>query len=232
MGKVVGKFLTSAISVLILLSGFSCQPQQMPQKDKPMVPALDTIVFIGFRPALPPSQTPGLVRSPISGAVFSAEPVPEEVAHGLSESLFEKLTRTDGQNWVPPREAAAAFSQLASSDPTLTDRDIYVRIGKLLSAEAVLGGHVYRWRERDGTEYAASLPASVAFDLYLMTSGDGVILWQDRFDKRQISLSENLLDIQTFFKAKGRWMTAGQLAEIGLVDFAEGFSSRAGKGKE
>lgn len=223
MGKVSNKHLTSAILVLIILIGSSCQLQRVPQEDKPVVPALDTIVLIGFRPALSPSQASGLMRSPISGAVFSAEPVSEEVADGLSDSLFEMLTKKDGQKWVPPREAAAAFSRLASSNPTLTDRDIYVRIGETLSAEGVLGGHVFRWREREGTDYAASRPASVAFDLYLMSAGDGAILWKARFDKTQISLSENLLDIQTFVKAKGRWMTAGELAEIGLTEVVETF---------
>jgi hypothetical protein len=223
MRKVCDKLLTSAIVVLIVLVGSSCQLQQVPQKDKPVVPALDTIVLIGFRRALSPSQASGLMRSPISGAVFSAEPVSEEVADGLSDSLFEMLTKKDGQKWVPPREAAAAFSRIASSNPTLTDRDIYVRIGETLSAEGVLGGHVFRWREREGTDYAASRPASVAFDLYLMSAGDGVILWKARFDKTQISLSENLLDIQTFVKAKGRWMTAGELAEIGLTEVVDAF---------
>jgi len=223
MGKVGDNLLTSAILVLIVLIWSSCQLQQTPKEGKPVVPAMDTIVFIGFRSALTPSHTAGLMRSPISGAVFSAEPVSEEVASGLSDSLFEKLTKKDGPKWLPPREAAAAFSELASSNPTLTDRDIYVQIGKALSADGVLGGHLYRWREREGTDYAASRPASVAFDLYLMSAGDGVILWKARFDKTQISLSENLFDIQTFLKAKGRWMTAGELADIGLTEIVETF---------
>jgi hypothetical protein len=225
MVKVGDKLLASAILVLTVLIGFSCQLQQVPKEDKPVVPSLDTIVVIGFRPGLPSAQTPGLMRSPISGAVFSAEPVSEELANGLSESLFELLTKKDNQKWVPPREAASAFSSLASSNPTLTDREIYVRIGKALSAEGVLGGHVYRWREREGTDYAASRPASVAFDLYLMSVGDGAILWKAKFDKTQISLSENLLDIQTFFKAKGKWMTAGELANLGLTEIVEAFPS-------
>jgi hypothetical protein len=184
---------------------------------------LGTIVVIGFRPGLASTETPGMVRSPISGAVFSAEAVSEELASGLSDSLFEMLTKQDNQKWVPPREAASAFSGLASFNPTMTDREIYVQIGKTLSAEGVLGGHVYRWHEREGTEYAASRPASVAFDLYLMSAGDGVIWWKARFDKSQLSLSENLFDLKTFLKAKGRWMTADELAEIGLAEFVETF---------
>ena len=213
------------------LSESSCQHQQVPQEDKPGVPAWNTIVLIGFRPALSPSQAPTVARSPISGAVFSAEPVPEDIADALSQSLFEKLTKDGSQRWVSPREAAAAFSRLASSHPTLTDRDIYVQIGKALSAEGVLGGHVYRWREREGTDYAAKRPASVAFDLYLMNIEGGMILWKARFDKTQISLTENLLDLQTFLKAKGRWMTAEELAEIGLTHFVETFP-KGEKGKE
>ena len=164
-----------------------------------------------------------MVRSPISGAVFSAEPVSEEIADGLSNLLFEKLAKDSHLKWVAPREAASVFLQLASSNPTLTDRDLYLRIGNALSAEGVMAGHVYRWREREGTDYAANRPASVAFDLYLMSARDGVILWKGRFDKTQISLSENLLDLQIFLKAKGRWMTANELAEMGLTDFVETF---------
>ncbi len=221
--KVCYKLVINSILVLLVLAGSSCQLQQVPPEDKPVVPVFTTIAVVGFRPALSPSQAPGLVRSPISGAVFSAEPVSEEIAEGLSTQLFEKLTKDGRYQWASPREAAAAFSQLASSHPTWTDRDIYVAIGKALSADGVLGGHVYRWRERQGTDYAVSQPASVAFDIYLMSAADGVILWKARFDKTQISLSENLLDLQTFLKAKGRWMTADELAEIGLTDFVETF---------
>ena len=223
MGIVGRKLLIGCILFLIVQSGSSCQLQQVPQEDKAVVPPLNTVVFVGFRPGLSPSQSPGLVRSAISGAIFSAQPVSESITEGLSSLLFEKLTRDSRLNWVSPGEAAAAFSELASSNPTWTDRDIYVQIGKALSAEAVLGGHVYRWREREGTDYAASRPASVAFDLYLMSAGDGMIWWKARFDKSQISLSENLLDLKTFIKAKGRWMTADELAEIGLAEFVETF---------
>ena len=223
MVKVCSRLIITSILVLTVLDGSSCQLQQVPPEDKPAVPVFNTIAVVGFRPALSSSQDPGLVRSPISGAVFTAEPVSEAIAEELSNLLFEKLTKDSHHQWVSPREASAAFSQLASSNPTLTDRDIYVRIGKALSADGVLGGHVYRWRERQGTEYGVNRPASLAFDLYLMNAGNGMILWKARFDKTQISLSENLLDLQTFLKARGRWMTADELAEIGLTDFVETF---------
>ena len=216
---------------MLVLPGSSCQHQGVAPDDKPVFPPLTTIALVGFRPALSPAQSPGLVRSPISGAVFTAEPVSEEIAEALSTQLFEKLTKGSLYQWESPREAAAAFSRIASAHPAFTDRDIYIEIAKALSADAVLGGHVYRWRERQGTNYAASQPASVAFDIYLMTAADGMTLWKARFDKTQMSLSEDVLDLRTFFKAKGRWMTADELAEIGLSEFVDTFP-KGEKGKE
>jgi hypothetical protein len=56
----------------------------------------------------------------------------------------------------------------------------------------------------------------VAFDLCLVGRSEGVILWKDRFEKTQKSLSENLFDFSTFVKSKGRWMRAEELAALGL----------------
>ena len=229
--KILPKWIIIPLFALVGLSGSSCRHQGVAPDDNAAFPPISTIALVGFRPALSPAQSPGLVRSPVSGAVFTAEPVSEEIAEAISTQLFEKLTKDSPYQWVSPRESAAAFSRIASSNPTLTDRDIYVGIAKALSADAVLGGHVYRWRERHGTEYAVSQPASVAFDVYLMTAADGLALWKARFDKTQISLSENVLDLQTFLKAKGRWMTADELAEMGLSEFVDMFP-KGEKGKE
>jgi hypothetical protein len=95
---------------------------------------------------------------------------------------------------------------------------MFQQIGQRFSADAVLVGYLYRWRERVGTELAVSRPASVAFDLSLIRPEDGAILWRAKFDKTQQSLSENLLGWGTFVKGQGRWMTAEKLAEIGLED--------------
>jgi len=221
------KVLLNGIFICLLallgLSGSSCRHPGAAPDDKPVLPLLNSIALVGFRPALSPAQSPGMVRSPISGAVFTADPVSEEIAKAISVQLFEKLTKDSPYQWVSPLEAASAFSRIASSHPQWTDREVYLEIAKALSADAVLGGHVYRWSERQGTDYAASHPASVAFDIYLMTAADGILLWKARFDKTQISLSENILDLKTFLKAKGRWLTAHELAEIGLREFADSF---------
>jgi hypothetical protein len=47
---------------------------------------------------------------------------------------------------------------------------------------------------------------------------DGSLLWKGRFDKTRASLAEDLLDLKTFLRSKGRWMNVEDLAEMGLSE--------------
>ena len=98
----------------------------------------------------------------------------------------------------------------------MTPLEILQEVGKAFEADAILAGYIYRWREREGTDYAVDRPASVAFDLQLIRPTDGAVLWKMKFDKAQQSLSENILDLKTFLDGRGRWMTVEKLAMLGL----------------
>ena len=121
-------------------------------------------------------------------------------------------------NWSVRVQARGVFERIVSESAELGDIEIFQRIGRAFSADAVMAGYVYRWIEREGADYSVSRPASAAFDLYLIRPDDGRILWKGKFDKTQTSLSENILDVGTFIKGKGKWMTVGGLAELGLAE--------------
>jgi hypothetical protein len=164
-----------------------------------------------------------MVRSPLSGAVFAAEPVPNAVADRLTDILFDRLARGETYELVTPDQTRGTISNLVSMDRVLSEIEIYKRVGQLFSADAILIGYVYRWRERLGTAYGVRDAASVAFDLNLISPADGRFLWKGRFDKTQRSLSEDLFDMDTFVRSKGHWLTAEELSEIGLDDILEEF---------
>lgn len=182
-----------------------------------------SIVVVGFRAALSPGEEPGVVRSPLSGAVYIGQPVHGEVINRMTVALFTKMVETKRYEFISPDQAEGVFSSLVSSDLVLDDIELFKRLGKAFSSDCVLVGYIYRWVERVGSDYAAHSPASVAFDLYLIRSDDGSILWKGRFDKSQQSLSENVLDLETFLKGGGKWMTAETLADIGLRALLERF---------
>jgi hypothetical protein len=103
-----------------------------------------------------------------------------------------------------------------NSNSTVDEIEIMKKIGIAFSADAVLTGYIYRWRDREGSEYAVKMPASVAYDLYLIRPSDGAVIWKGVFDVTQKSLSENLLEMDTFIEGGGKWMNADELAELGL----------------
>ncbi|MBN1106419.1 MAG: hypothetical protein JXL84_23645 [Deltaproteobacteria bacterium] len=180
-------------------------------------PDVRTIVVMGFFPALSPGDEPGVIRGPLSGAVHMAYPVLPEVIERMTDTLFSRMVEDKRYELVSPGQARGVLASLLSSDTTLEESQILIRIGNAFSSDGVLTGYIYRWLEREGTDYAVHRPASVAFDLYLVRTTDGAVLWKGSFDKSQQSLTENLLDFETFVKAKGKWLTADLLAEVGLV---------------
>ena len=179
------------------------------------------IVVLGFRPAIAQGGKPDVIRSPISGTVFMAEPVPTGAADTMTAFLFDQLQAYKRYELISPGQARGLLNRLVSEDQGISDMAILKKIGKTFSADAVMTGQIYRWQEREGKDYSVNRPASVAFDLYLIKPEDGAVLWKGKFDKTQLSLSENILDVGTFIKGKGKWMTVEDLAESGLEELLQ-----------
>ncbi|MGD2126667.1 MAG: hypothetical protein PVG99_11345 [Desulfobacteraceae bacterium] len=218
-------------SLWLLCGACYLKKGEAPEK-KTFLPKIESMVVFGFRPSISRAEKAGAVRSPLSGAVFMAEPVPEQVARNLTTDLFDRLVQTGRYQLISPSQAKGVFSRLLSSEAVMGDIEMFQKIGQAFSSDATLTGHVYRWREREGTDYAVNLPASVAFDLYLISSDDGAIIWKGRFDKTQQSLTENLFDFGTFLKGKGKWMRAEELAAMGLAGLVEKLPAGKREGKD
>jgi hypothetical protein len=115
----------------------------------------------------------------------------------------------------------------AGSKNTLSEQDLWIETGRDLGADAVIVGHLYRFRERIGTQYSVEVPASVAFDIHLIGVRDGRLLWSGKFDETQQSLFEDLYQLGTFLSRRGRWITAQELAVSGLEGVLETFPASA-----
>jgi hypothetical protein len=211
------KILAWVVLSLFLIMGCHFRKEGVPE-GKPFLPKIKRLVVIGFLPVVPPGDEPGMVQSPLSGAVFMAEPVPRFVADKMTANLFNRIVKDRRYELISPAQAKGVFSSLISTDLASDDIEIFRKIGQAFSADAVLMGYIYRWREREGTDYAVRRPASVAFELYLIRPDDGAILRKGRFDKSQRSLSENIFDLETFLKGGGKWMTVENLADFGLTN--------------
>jgi hypothetical protein len=214
--------ILSVVSPFLILG---CAPQFQPHAEsRHVVETGKRLAFLGFKAALPPGHRPDMVRNPMSGSLFNAEPVAPEATDILNKMLIERLAAT-GDETITPEESSAALSSIRSQDSgaKLSATEIYHEVGKAMDADRVLVGYVYRWQEREGTDFAVDRPASAAFDLNLIRISDGALIWRGKFDRTQKSLSENLLDFVGFFKRGGRWLTVESFAAYGLDSLLENY---------
>jgi hypothetical protein len=91
-----------------------------------------------------------------------------------------------------------------------------IQAGKKLEADFIFIGYVFRFEERIGSSLGVERPASVSFDLHLFRLRDEKMVWLGKFDETQRPLSENLLKIGSFIRRKGSWLTAAELASVGM----------------
>ena len=222
----IKKFPKRALSFFILISIFSCHAPTYISEEKELFSLkIENIVVVGFKSALSDNEQPSLFRCPLCGATFMAEPVAGETAEKMTVSLFNCMHKKQKYTLIPPGQARGVHSTILSQSITIKIKDMLQKIGKSFSADAVLFGYIYRWTERVGTEYSVETPASVAFGLHLVSTHTGSILWRDSFTKTQLSLSENLFDLSTFLKSRGKWLTAKELAHMGLKDMIQHLES-------
>ncbi|MDL1963800.1 MAG: hypothetical protein LWW98_05580 [Deltaproteobacteria bacterium] len=164
------------------------------------------------------------VRCPLCGNVFSTGDVETFAVDLFTDRLIAIIKNRKDFELILPGQSMGAMSVLLAADKTgLSERDILVKIGRALYADAVLVGHVYQFKDRVGTRYSVDSSASVAFDIHLIDVSNGSMLWVGHFDETQRSLFENFFKIGTFLRRKGSWITAEEMAVSGLEDVLRTF---------
>jgi hypothetical protein len=134
------------------------------------------------------------LRCPLCGNVFMTGEVTDDAEDILTQSLISLMESRKGVELIPSGQAQGVWSEMLSRDEDrLSERDQIVETGRILSADLVMAGYVYRFRERIGTAYSVDSPASAAFDVHLVDVNSRRILWTGHFDETQGSLFERHL---------------------------------------
>jgi len=133
----------------------------------------------------------------------------------LNEITQHELKSLFNEKVIPFEKSESTYISMDKED-TETLRLLAVRFGKKMDVDLVMAGTLWRYRERQGTAYAAESPASVAFSLFLINVDNGNIYWKGSFNKTQPPLSENLLNAKLYFKEGLKWFTAREFATLGV----------------
>lgn len=177
----------------------------------------ERIAVAPFRQIAPEDQTGGAVRCPLCGITIDALGAPGNPEKILETLFLEELDKNKPKfHLLGGERVAAVFRRISSNSLQSPLRQVLQDVGSELGAQAVAVGYVYRFRERKGVAYSVEQPASVTFEIHLLRVSDGVLVWRGFFDKTQSSLMEDLFQISSFYRGKGRWVTATELMGEGL----------------
>lgn len=167
------------------------------------------------------------VRCPVCGNTFLTGDVAEDADVILTNYLFSLLEKHTDFKIIHPDKAEFLSDDFKAciKDATAEINKI-AEIGHSAGADAVFLGHIYRFKQRIGTNYGVKSPASVAFDLHLISVSERRIIWSGHVDETQRPLSENLFEIGSFIKRGWKWVVAEDLAISGLEDILHIFFTK------
>ncbi|MGH7914529.1 MAG: GNA1162 family protein [Candidatus Binataceae bacterium] len=157
----------------------------------------------------------------------TGEPIEEGAAESLTADIWSRMTLISGWDVVAESDVRGVMQQLPPT--TLANmQDNAIKLGREVSADAVVYGTVTRYQERVGSDYAAKSPAAVAFALHLIDLHNGVVLWTARYARQQEALTQNIFNVSSFLASRGRWVRAQDLAQRGVNEALDDLKSKLG----
>lgn len=215
---------TLSLSLCFFLLFTACQYREgifatiSPTGDK----SIEVIAILPFHG--PPTAEPRtkMASCPICGAVFQTDKLGrDEIA--LVEALFVTRLKEMGRYRIIPPEQTENLVSVREVYTTGNLSPIIKKINEQTGADAVVVGHVFRYRERIGYPYAVEKPASVALEVHLIRVSDEQTIWKGLIDRTQSSLMENVLLFASFYKRGGRWLTVKEFTEEGIEELLKTF---------
>ena len=181
------------------------------------------MAVISFQPLIPAEGQGNTVICPLCGIGSSSGKILEGSEKIVEEVFVDKLHELKDVELISPDKVQGVYKRIASESLKEPLLNILKKVGHELGADVLVVGYVYRYTEREGYNYSVEHPASVFFEIHLIKTIDGSIIWRGFFDKTQKSLMEDVFQISSFFKGGGKWMTARQLTEQGVNEIFKTF---------
>ncbi len=153
---------------------------------------------------------------PVCKTVFQRGGVLPGAQNTLTKLLYQKMEARGMFKTIPLEKVEEHLLNMERKVFEERPTSAAIALGRELGSDLVSVGFVFRFEERIGSSVGVERPASVGFDLHLLRTRDGKEVWRARMDETQRPLSENLLKIGSFFRRKAHWLTAEELASVGM----------------
>jgi hypothetical protein len=212
----------SAVAITMLLGIAACVAPEMYSAADSTVQAVKGFVPSGDMqahavPSIKQIKVDSIAVMPvISSPGDNGDVVADGGADAVTAELYTQAALAGGWDVLPQDDVIAAMTNLPPTTPQDLDQNA-MKLGHALSVDGVLYGVLERYREREGLEYAAASPASVAFVLKFVDTKSGQVVWNAKFAKAQKALSQNVFELANFVQHQGRWGRAHEIAQDGVT---------------
>jgi len=196
--------------LLLLIFGFFLSWRSEGKAEKK--PALAILPFFVER-----VEDPGRgVVCPICKGVYRRGEILPGSQNSLTRLLDQKFEAMGKFTVLPIEKVEEVLSQREKRHFEESPISSSIQFGRDLGMDFILVGFLFRFEERIGSSIGVEKPASVGCDLHIFRLRDGKMVWLGKFDETQRPLSENLLKIRSFIRRKAQWLTAEELASVGM----------------
>ena len=134
----------------------------------------------------------------------------------MTRLVYSTLLERFGRNVVAWEEVQSAYTALRMDNDRETPRTIIKRLGKMLSADLMVVGTLWRYRDKGAIQGFPEKPSSVAFALYLVDPDTGRRIWRGIFDETQEYALKDMSKFTDRIKLGLKWLTADELARYGV----------------
>ena len=107
-----------------------------------------------------------------------------------------------------------ALTYRSSSQPQALPR--WIALGRKTGKDLMLVPMIMDWHERQGSEAGVDKAAHVRVEMFLVRCQTGAVVSRGAWEEEQTGLANNLLNVGSFVKRKGQWVTARRLAQEGM----------------
>ena len=156
----------------------------------------------------------------LAGYLIEDAPRVEDKVLNEMDALFATVLSEESKNTFRSRESALKCSKTVGSQEGRSNNIAALRtwssIGRCMGVDLLVVPQLLEFREREGGDYGVINPARVVMDIFVVDVRNEALISRSRFDETQSALTSNLLEADKFFKRRGKWITAHDLAREGM----------------
>ena len=227
MNRLFGIFLIPLWALLMFMAGagdvLAQEQTQEPQTETYFRRLAVAPVLVGHRTPNVDETLDDTLSCTISQICVDDPAIGAQAGPMLTRLVQSVLRSRFGANIVASEDVQAAYADVRLNESRDTPRTLAKRLGKMLNADLMMVGTVWRYRDRGAIEGFPEKPASVAFALYLVESGSGRQLWRRIFDETQEYALKDMSKFTRRIKMGMKWLSSDQLALYGVKLTLEAF---------